>query len=79
MRFRGKEYDGEGITIAVIDSGINASDPRLADTHIEGWSISLGATGHALLGADFHDENGHGPSDLGFSCHLECAETPHLV
>ena len=60
MRFRGKEYDGEGITIAVIDSGINVNDPRLSDTHIEGWNIALGATGHALLGADFHDENGHG-------------------
>jgi subtilisin family serine protease len=60
MRFMGREYTGRGITIAVVDSGINTSDPRLSDAHIEGWSIALGATGHAMLSADSHDENGHG-------------------
>ncbi len=60
MRYRGREYTGEGITVAVIDSGIDASDPRLAGMTVEGWSIQLGATGHAMLGANFDDENGHG-------------------
>ena len=27
---------------------------------MEGWSIQLGATGHALLSADYADQNGHG-------------------
>lgn len=60
MRFRGRDYDGEGITIAIIDSGINPEDPRLAGADVVGWNIQLGATGHALLGSDFRDENGHG-------------------
>jgi subtilisin family serine protease len=60
MRYRGKKYTGEGVSIAIIDSGINPDDPRLAGVDVTGWSIQLSATGHALLGADFHDENGHG-------------------
>ncbi|MCB9791734.1 MAG: S8 family serine peptidase [Alphaproteobacteria bacterium] len=60
MRFRGKDYDGEGITVAIIDSGINPADPRLAGVEIEGWHIRLGATGHAIIGGDFADANGHG-------------------
>jgi len=60
MRFRGKEYNGEGITIAVIDSGVDASDPRMAGADISGWAISLSATGHALLKSDHADDNGHG-------------------
>ena len=60
MRFRGQEYDASGITVAVIDSGIRVTDPRLAGAHIEGWSIRLSATGHAELGSDFDDAHGHG-------------------
>jgi subtilisin family serine protease len=60
MRFRGQDYDGDGVTIAIIDSGVNVRDPRLKDVDVDGWNIALGATGHALLGADFHDEHGHG-------------------
>jgi subtilisin family serine protease len=60
MRFRGSDYTGKGVRVAVIDSGINVDDPRLSGAKVEGWSIQLGATGHALLGADFKDEHGHG-------------------
>jgi subtilisin family serine protease len=60
MRYRGRDYDGTGITVAVIDSGINTSDARLQGADIEGWSIRLSATGHAELGANYSDENGHG-------------------
>lgn len=60
MRFMGREYTGKGVTIAIVDSGINKDDPRLAGVEIEGWSITLGATGHAMLSSDCHDENGHG-------------------
>jgi len=60
MRFRGKEYTGHGIKVAIIDSGIDGSDPRLEGVTVEGWSIQLGATGHALLSPDFEDQNGHG-------------------
>lgn len=60
MRFRGREYTGKGVTVAIIDSGINVNDPRLAGATIEGWHIALSATGHAVLDSNFHDENGHG-------------------
>lgn len=60
MRYLGKEYTGKGIAIAIIDSGVDINDPRLAGAEIEGWSIQLGATGHALLSSEFHDQNGHG-------------------
>jgi hypothetical protein len=60
MRYKGKEYTGKGITVAIIDTGINAEDPRLAGASVEGWSIELGATGHAILSSSFTDENGHG-------------------
>jgi subtilisin family serine protease len=46
--------------VGIIDSGIDVNDPRMAGADIQGWSIELGATGHALLRNDFHDENGHG-------------------
>lgn len=60
MRYLGKEYTGKGISVAIVDSGIDRNDPRLAGVEIEGWSITLSATGHALLSSDYHDENGHG-------------------
>lgn len=60
MRYRGREYTGKGVTVAVVDSGIDKNDPRLAGRLVEGWNIQLGATGHAILGGDFSDENGHG-------------------
>ena len=60
MRYMGKEYTGKGVRIAIIDSGIDTSDPRLRGVEMEGWSIQLGATGHALLAPDFADQNGHG-------------------
>lgn len=60
MRFLGRDYDGEGVTVAIVDSGVNASDPRLAGAQIDGWRIELSATGHAQLYPDFADDNGHG-------------------
>ncbi len=60
MRYMGNEYTGQGVKISIIDSGIDISDPRLQGVKIEGWSIQLGATGHALLSPDFTDQNGHG-------------------
>ena len=60
MRYMGREFTGKGQKIAIIDSGINPDDPRIRGVHVEGWSIQLGATGHALLSPDFHDQNGHG-------------------
>lgn len=60
MRYMGQDYTGKGVKISIIDSGIDVRDPRLRGVPIEGWSIQLGATGHALLSPDFHDQNGHG-------------------
>jgi subtilisin family serine protease len=28
MRFRGKDYTGKGVTVALVDSGVDVSDPR---------------------------------------------------
>ncbi len=60
MQYLEQDYTGKGITVAIVDSGIDVGDPRLAGASITGWSIRFGATGHALLGAEFHDEAGHG-------------------
>lgn len=60
MRYLGKDYTGKGVTVAIVDSGIDPKDPRLAGVEITGWSIQLGATGHALLSSDYADQNGHG-------------------
>ncbi|MEQ1567189.1 MAG: S8 family serine peptidase [Myxococcota bacterium] len=60
MRFRGQEFTGKGVKVAIIDSGIDPTDPRLEGVTVEGWSIQLGATGHALLSPDYSDQNGHG-------------------
>ncbi len=60
MRYMGREYTGKGVKIALIDSGVDEKDPRLAEAKVEGWSITLGATGHALLSSDYADQNGHG-------------------
>jgi len=70
MRYLGNEYTGKGVTVAIIDSGVDVNDPRIAGAAIEGWSITLGATGHALLSSDFKDEHGHG---------TESAHAVHLV
>ena len=60
MRFRGREYTGAGVEVAVIDSGIDPQDPRLGDASVRGWSLQLGATGHALIGGESGDLHGHG-------------------
>jgi len=60
VRFQGHEYTGAGVAVAVIDSGIDAADPRLGGANVRGWSLQLGATGHALIGSDCADVHGHG-------------------
>jgi hypothetical protein len=77
MRYLGKEYDGEGVTVAVIDSGIDKNDPRLAGARIDGWSVTLNASGHALLGPDFHDEQGRG-TELAVAIH-RVAPKAHIL
>jgi subtilisin len=60
MRFRGSERTGAGVVVAIIDSGIDPMDPRVSRHSVSGWNIELSATGHALIGADTSDVNGHG-------------------
>lgn len=48
--------DGSGITVAVLDSGVDASVPELADSVMSG--IDFGATGGD--GTTDHDEDSHG-------------------
>ena len=73
MRFRGTEYTGKGQFIAIVDSGVDVRDPRLAGADLTGWNISLNATAHALLASDFADENGHG-TEIAAAVH---AVAPH--
>jgi subtilisin family serine protease len=60
MRFRGQEWTGAGVTVAIVDSGVDSMDPRLAGVRVSGWNIQLGATGHAMIGAEHGDVHGHG-------------------
>lgn len=60
MRFRARERTGLGIKVAVIDSGLDTMDPRLAGHRVSGWNVQLSATGHALIGSESSDLNGHG-------------------
>jgi len=73
MRFRGKEYTGKGQVIAIVDSGVDVRDPRLAKASLTGWNISLNATAHALLASDFADENGHG-TEIAAAIHAVAPE-----
>lgn len=73
MRFRGQEYTGKGQVIAIIDSGVDVRDPRLANAAIEGWNITLSATAHALLASDYVDENGHG-TEIAAAIHAMAPE-----
>lgn len=60
MRFRGEEYTGKGQVVAVIDSGVDIKDPRLAGAKITGVSLTSNATNHVSIAGNFEDENGHG-------------------
>lgn len=60
MRFRGQQWNGKGVQVALIDSGVDTSDPRFENARMDGWRVGVNATGHAQLGSDFQDENGHG-------------------
>jgi subtilisin family serine protease len=60
MRFRGQEFSGKGQTIAIVDSGVDVRDPRLANADVSGMGISMSATAHVLIAGDYADENGHG-------------------
>ena len=47
-------YDGTGINVAVVDSGIDASHPEFRNSTIFGYDFSNSATGYG------GDQNGHG-------------------
>ncbi|MDG0984183.1 MAG: S8 family serine peptidase [Planktomarina sp.] len=47
-------YDGTGINVAVVDSGIDASHPEFRNSTIYGYDFSNSATGYG------DDQNGHG-------------------
>jgi subtilase-type serine protease len=47
-------YDGTGINVAVVDSGIDASHPEFRNSTIRGYDFSNSATGYG------GDRNGHG-------------------
>ena len=59
MRFAGTEYDGSGVHVALIDSGVNISS--ISSHHpINGYGVSLRATNHVGIENDFEDRHGHG-------------------
>lgn len=77
MRFRGQEYTGRGQTIAIVDSGVDVRDPRLAGADVSGMSISMSATAHVLISGEFADENGHG-TEIAAAIHAVAPEAKLL-
>ncbi len=75
MRFRGKEYTGKGQPVAIIDSGVNPNDPRLAGANITGWSLSMVGNMHVVISKDFDDENGHG-TEVAAAVHAVAPDAP---
>lgn len=60
MRFRGKQYTGKGLSVAIVDSGVDRADPRVGGGKVEGFNLSMGATSHVLMANDYADLHGHG-------------------
>ena len=60
MRFRSRDWNGDGVEVALIDSGVNNEDLRLQNAQVDGWSVAVNASGHAQLASDFQDTHGHG-------------------
>lgn len=60
MRFAKKEYDGTGVLVALIDSGINVDMLPVQENQCTGYGLSLQATNHVRIDKDFHDMHGHG-------------------
>ena len=60
MRFDGQEYDGEGVVIAVIDSGLNTDDERFLNSDVQGCRVRMAATNHVVIDGEFDDQIGHG-------------------
>jgi hypothetical protein len=78
MEHQQDDFTGKGIKVAIVDSGVNLDDPRLSGAQITGWNIRFGATGHALLGADFNDEAGHG-TEVAAAIHQMAPEAELLA
>jgi serine protease AprX len=49
-----KGFDGSGVTVAIVDTGIDASHPEFQGAHIVAWADLAGG------GASPYDEDGHG-------------------
>ena len=60
MRFAGHEYDGSGVLIALIDSGLNTQELSVEPGQCTGYGLSLQATNHVGIEEDFRDVHGHG-------------------
>jgi hypothetical protein len=56
-------YTGKGITVAVLDTGIDSDHPDLSDNIASGWYHFLNKGGNVGIGAE--DLNGHGTNVAG--------------
>jgi hypothetical protein len=72
MKYRGKEYKGDKVVIAILDSGLNRSnagesDLRFEGKIIEGCSIAINDDGVVMLSGDYNDTEGHG-TEVAATC-----------
>lgn len=72
MKYRGKQYNGDNVVVAILDSGLShgssgEGDLRFIDKKIEGCSVAMNEDAVVMLSGDYKDNDGHG-TEVAAAC-----------